>query len=369
MRNIFTSNMKRRVIVLILFLTAGVAFAIGMIRPLMISQSFPPDEYEMEEVLPPEEPRPGRAELSMKALAAAYPWSIERVEFRVPNPVGDSAKMVGTNEIGNLNFVGNVNFVGEVDDVNEARDADWAVLLRGTWYFYAGGRMLPEELMDSASQYSSVFVSYNYQRELPPWTEPTAEQSDRYLNRNRTSTNNNTASVPRPQLRRSLAFQEALWQASNRNEASRQMKSISFLGHSIPVHSDLEDVLSQVEDRILDIAETDPEVRSWITNIGETHGWNWRNVAGSTSRSNHSYGIAIDILPKSLGGRATYWQWTANWWSIPYEGRYHPPDAVVKTFESYGFIWGGKWTYYDTMHFEFRPEIFLLSGMELEYIK
>ncbi|NUM57423.1 MAG: M15 family metallopeptidase, partial [Bdellovibrionaceae bacterium] len=27
-------------------------------------------------------------------------------------------------------------------------------------------------------------------------------------------------------------------------------------------------------------------------------------------------------------------------------------------FESEGFIWGGKWNHYDTMHFEYRPELF-----------
>ncbi|MDD5211432.1 MAG: M15 family metallopeptidase, partial [Sulfuricurvum sp.] len=23
----------------------------------------------------------------------------------------------------------------------------------------------------------------------------------------------------------------------------------------------------------------------------------------------------------------------------------------------YGFIWGGRWYHYDTMHFEYRPEL------------
>ena len=63
--------------------------------------------------------------------------------------------------------------------------------------------------------------------------------------------------------------------------------------------------------------------------------------------------------------KATYWQWTAEWWNVPYEKRYHPPDAVIKAFESHGFIWGGKWTLFDTMHFEYHPEIFILSGLEL----
>jgi hypothetical protein len=338
-----THNMKRNIFILALVLAGGIVFAIGMIRLNAQSQSL--RNEIIVEIFPPEEPQPSRAELSMKALAAAYPWSIERAEFRDANSVGDA------NEGG------------------EGGDGDWAVLLRDTWYYYAGGRMLPEELLDRASEYSTSFVSYNYQRELPPWTEPSADQVDRYRNRNNNNNSSNNESTPRPQLRRSLAFQEALWQASSRNEASRQIKSINFLGYTVPVHSDIVEILSRVEEHVITIAKTDPQVQSWITNIGEMHGWNWRNVAGSASRSNHSYGIAIDILPKSLGGKATYWQWTANWWSVPYEGRYHPPEAVIKTFESYGFIWGGKWTYYDTMHFEFRPEIFILSGMELEYLR
>jgi hypothetical protein len=27
-------------------------------------------------------------------------------------------------------------------------------------------------------------------------------------------------------------------------------------------------------------------------------------------------------------------------------------------FEAERFIWGGKWYHYDTMHFEYRPELF-----------
>ena len=31
--------------------------------------------------------------------------------------------------------------------------------------------------------------------------------------------------------------------------------------------------------------------------------------------------------------------------------------ALVTVFENHGFIWGGKWRHYDTMHFEYRPEL------------
>jgi hypothetical protein len=40
-----------------------------------------------------------------------------------------------------------------------------------------------------------------------------------------------------------------------------------------------------------------------------------------------------------------------------------PPKRVIDIFEKEGFIWGGKWTVWDNMHFEYRPELIL--GREL----
>ena len=33
------------------------------------------------------------------------------------------------------------------------------------------------------------------------------------------------------------------------------------------------------------------------------------------------------------------------------------PQEIVDAFEAEGFIWGGRWLHYDTMHFEYRPEL------------
>ena len=35
------------------------------------------------------------------------------------------------------------------------------------------------------------------------------------------------------------------------------------------------------------------------------------------------------------------------------------PREIVDIFERHGFIWGGKWYHYDTMHFEYRPELLI----------
>ena len=81
----------------------------------------------------------------------------------------------------------------------------------------------------------------------------------------------------------------------------------------------------------------------------------WRKVRGANRLSAHSYGIAIDINTKY----ANYWLWSnpksSELDSIHYTN--HIPLEIVRVFEKYGFIWGGRWYHYDTMHFEYRPEL------------
>jgi len=125
-----------------------------------------------------------------------------------------------------------------------------------------------------------------------------------------------------------------------------------------------------VEQKINDAAQKNSAVSKWLKSIDTIAAWNWRNIADVKTRSNHAYGIAIDILPKKLNSLETYWLWTKNkkidWRFVPYSKRYSPPEAVIKIFEDYGFIWGGKWAFYDTMHFEYRPEILIYNGIKIQ---
>ena len=81
--------------------------------------------------------------------------------------------------------------------------------------------------------------------------------------------------------------------------------------------------------------------------------YNCRVIAGTTRTSAHGHGIAIDIATKP----AHYWQWSGAkaGGTIPYKNAL--PPEIVEIFERHGFIWGGKWYHYDTMHFEYRPEL------------
>jgi D-alanyl-D-alanine carboxypeptidase len=73
-----------------------------------------------------------------------------------------------------------------------------------------------------------------------------------------------------------------------------------------------------------------------------------RGVADEGQISMHAYGAAIDINTKF----SDYWLWRRG---AGYRNRI--PAAIVAAFERHGFIWGGRWAHYDTMHFEYRPEL------------
>lgn len=105
-----------------------------------------------------------------------------------------------------------------------------------------------------------------------------------------------------------------------------------------------------------------PELKPYLNNIGGT--FKWREVSGTKRLSLHSFGIAIDINVEE----SNYWQWDAKTTDetarLTYKNRI--PQKVVDVFEKYGFIWGGKWYHYDTMHFEYRPELLPSSEITLK---
>ncbi|MCL2233110.1 MAG: M15 family metallopeptidase [Treponema sp.] len=320
-------SLKRQVIMIGLILAAGIVFALGMVsphtEPLVFYEEFEIEAEAAELILPPEDiPEPTRAERIMRALVKAYPRRVLKVEYR---------------------------------------NGDWAVLLRDTWFYYAEGRLLPGDLLYRIPQYRPLAFYDNYPREMPSWTPPTPEQVARFRE---------WSGARAAQLPRAPHFFDTLYRARSFQESYTRVKTMRFLGNPVTVHHAIMEELALVERRILDLAETDTRVRAWVSNIDRVYGWHWRNVGGTQTRSFHAYGVAVDIMPRVSGGRPVYWRWAGpNWFNIPYERRYHPPNAVVEAFEAYGFVWGGKWSFFDTIHFEFRPEVIILSGIEMSTVR
>lgn len=103
----------------------------------------------------------------------------------------------------------------------------------------------------------------------------------------------------------------------------------------------------QLQKVIEELSKLPKQFEPFITNIAGTY--NHRYIADTKRLSSHSFGIAIDLNVK----QSAYWKWDKK-----YNFRNNFPKEIIDIFEKYGFIWGGRWYHYDTMHFEYRPELF-----------
>ena len=233
---------------------------------------------------------------------------------------------------------------------------DWVLKVRGEKFYWASGRLLNAEARaepDYLEKYAA-YPFYYYSEDLPP--------------------------LPRRRRRR---VHEGLWQglrpmglrgAQNRNREffrtlldvrqrsdmdDKNMWELRFLGRPVEVHQILHPVLQRIDARLAKERKTDRSLDRFLRSLRSISGYVWRNIAGTDTLSLHSYGIALDLIPWRWNGE-TYWFWTEqkgfDWRNYPYEKRWQPPPKVVRAFEEEGFIWGGKWYLFDTMHFEYRPE-------------
>ena len=96
------------------------------------------------------------------------------------------------------------------------------------------------------------------------------------------------------------------------------------------------------------------EMKKYVAPLGGT--FKWRYIKGTHRLSTHSFGIAIDINTQY----SDYWRWNKN---LKYKNRI--PKKIVEIFEKHGFIWGGRWYHYDTMHFEYRPELLVKQRLDI----
>ena len=133
-------------------------------------------------------------------------------------------------------------------------------------------------------------------------------------------------------------------------EVKSNLVKVPWFGQKIPFTK-----VNGAADSLLVVAsklEHHPEYHQYMK---QSSSFYWRTVRGAKRQSAHSYGIAIDINTSF----SNYWLWSnpgaKETDTIRYVNRI--PLELVHIFEKHGFIWGGRWYHYDTMHFEFRPEL------------
>jgi hypothetical protein len=64
--------------------------------------------------------------------------------------------------------------------------------------------------------------------------------------------------------------------------------------------------------------------------------------------------------------KSNYWRWVHGAETDDLAYRNQIPYEIVEIFERHGYIWGGKWYHYDTMHFEYRPELLKLAQLRAQ---
>ncbi|HUI70370.1 MAG TPA: M15 family metallopeptidase [Spirochaetia bacterium] len=252
------------------------------------------------------------------------------------------------------------------DRISQAaqRGGDWSVDVHGAWFAWAHGRILPESKSADWKRYAR-FRFYPYPLGgLPPVPHLDSDSAARLKKLLE------EARIHPP--RRSEDFLERLFGAGTRSETVSQIVTVDFVGFPVQVNRRIAAPLSRVAAECANLRATDQQCATFFAGLSEVDGFNYRDVAGTATRSYHSYGLALDLIPRSYRGKAPYWRWvmstTDQWWAIPYEQRWMVPLSIVAAFEKQGFVWGGKWLFFDTMHFEYRPEIFILARPRLPSI-
>lgn len=248
----------------------------------------------------------------------------------------------------------------------DSAKADWRIELtipegaesRSEILYWSNGSMLPESELGNKGKYWTLLYNYKYGEPLEDPANFTQEQIDRMKNFGSSENRRKGAGTP-------MFFFDTIYESHSQASLERHIKKVTFLGKAVRVHQRLEEPLKRVERRINAAAASDPAIKPFIAEISQLDAYFWRLIAGTNRKSFHSLGIAVDILPKNLRGKAIYWSWTKDknpdWMLTPLADRWIPPQTVIDIFEDEGFIWGGKWGIWDNMHFEYHPELILIA--------
>ena len=156
---------------------------------------------------------------------------------------------------------------------------------------------------------------------------------------------------------RNRAFFDKMYGDCWRGEVTPRLVPVVWLpqswGHTVRVTS-VNGVATRLAEVSTELDALPAQIKRYVYPTAGTY--NCRTVADTGEPSMHSWGAAIDIN----AAHAAYWLWHRD-----RQSGQIPPE-IVDIFERHGFIWGGKWLHYDTMHFEYRPELLDLGRSAVE---
>lgn len=152
---------------------------------------------------------------------------------------------------------------------------------------------------------------------------------------------------------RNAAFFDKMYGDCDKGETQRRLVDVAWVGGAKIRATAVNGVAERLRSIAAELDWLPPSLKRFA--FPSAGGFSCRAVKDTGKRSMHAYGAAIDVGVAN----ADYWLWRKGAYRnrIPYE--------IVEIFERHGFIWGGKWGHFDTMHFEYRPEFFEPGGSSL----
>jgi hypothetical protein len=146
------------------------------------------------------------------------------------------------------------------------------------------------------------------------------------------------------------ALFRAIYGDCRKGDIRTSLRKIPWFGDSV-LFTTRNGADKALEAAIRDLAALPRPMLKYLAPSGGTY--NCRPIAGTRRMSMHAYGASIDINTKY----ANYWRWKKPGKNGEYAWANQFPQDIIDIFERHGFIWGGRWYHYDTMHFEYRPEL------------
>ena len=224
-------------------------------------------------------------------------------------------------------------------------------------FYWANGKMLPENQLKNKDKFWSILTYYP--KELLDQKSFTPEIIEDIFELGSSKSRIHGKGTP-------MFFFDAVYDTHNQHDTEEHIARLPLINRWINVHEYLEEPLNRVSKKMFAAAKKDKTVKNFIDSIKVYEAYSWREITGTTRKSFHGLGIAIDALPRDMGKKQIFWSWTKRWnpktWPVtPLSQRWMPPESVIKIFESEGFAWGGKWVLFDNMHFEYRPELLIYN--------
>lgn len=256
-----------------------------------------------------------------------------------------------------------VKFNSEYD--SEKKDFKITVLVKDgekikqTELYWCESRFLPENSLKNKENYRKML--YKYQKEAKDPSTFTQEEIEK-IKTFTSKENRSNGAIDPPFL-----F-NAIYDCETRAATESHIVKVPFLTKSVNVHEKIAEPLKRISKKIMALPR-DAKMEKFLSTLTRTDGFAWRTVRDTQSRSYHSIGLAIDVLPKGYYQKIIYWSWQKqlrpnDWFMTPLEKRWSPPQKVIDIFNDEGFIWGGTWAVWDNMHFEYHPELLIFSEMD-----